>query len=33
MQLSPARYYYVYFYCLSLVLRMNVLHTSYAIDQ
>jgi hypothetical protein len=33
MQLLPARYYHVYFYRLPLILRMNVLHTSYAIDQ
>jgi hypothetical protein len=33
MQLSPTRYHHAYFYYLSLILRMNVLHTSYAIDQ
>jgi hypothetical protein len=33
MQLLPARCYHAYFYCLPLILRMNVLYTSYAIDQ
>jgi hypothetical protein len=32
MQFSPARYYYACFYCLPLIPRMNVLHTSYAAD-
>jgi hypothetical protein len=33
MQLLPARYHHAYFYCLPLILRMNVLHISYAADQ
>jgi hypothetical protein len=33
MQSLPARCHYACFFCLPLVQRMNVLHTSYAIDQ
>jgi len=29
----PARYHHACFYYLSLILRMNVLHISYAADQ
>jgi hypothetical protein len=33
MQPLPARCHHACFFCLPLVQRMNVSHTSYAVDQ